>query len=408
MLSTVNIYDILFVVMFFMDKKAAKFYELKEKYQNILYKISFDVVQNRLRAERVVLKVLESLSRHLGTFDDVNSYKTAYIAVMLTKIEAEGIEDASSTGDDVFSDVDELSFFEVDTYSIIRALEELPERYSFYLVLRYEYGFDDEGMADLLGTHPANIRSELCRATNALNTRLNDVAVAGAERVEDAKDKVCAVLPSFVNNIGAAFLNMECEPVEFSEEFEEVAVYTPPPPKPYESKGIYVLCIIGAIVFALFIAMVRFNPTFLTDIGLVEPEIESSSTSKLQLVTSSEFVFKPVKPSYTPTGYTILDEQTTDNTYYVCYAYYDFDRITMTQTVYNPDMLNEANKYHPKYLRDFPKEDTIYYFDGEKSVIFFHDSGYTFTITSSSSDLYHVKILAQSIIEKNEFWWRYE
>ena len=77
-------------------------------------------------------------------------------------------------------------------------------------------------------------------------------------------------------------------------------------------------------------------------------------------------------------------------------------------TVYNPDMLNEANKHHPKYLRDFPKEDTIYYFDGEKSVIFFHDSGYTFTITSSSSDLYHVKILAQSIIEKNEFWWRYE
>jgi hypothetical protein len=159
---------------------------------------------------------------------------------MLTKIEAEGIEDASSTGDDVFSDVDELSFFEVDTYSIIRALEELPERYSFYLVLRYEYGFDDEGMADLLGTHPANIRSELCRATNALNTRLNDVAVAGAERVENAKDMVCAVLPSFVNNIGAAFLSMECEPVEFSEEFEEVAVYTPPPPKPYESKGIYV------------------------------------------------------------------------------------------------------------------------------------------------------------------------
>ncbi len=398
-----------------MNKNAAKYYELKNRYQNLLYKISFDIIKNKFRTEHVVSDVLEILSRHLGTFDKVEDYRTAYLAVMLTKkLAREEFEDFEHIEKefDGFCEDDELKFFEVDTYSILRALENLDERYSFILVLRYEFGFDDDGMADLLNTHPASIRNRLCNATQALNKALDDLALSGAKMEQDAKSKICMVLPSFVNNLGASFLSIECEEQEFSEEYQHTTQYTPPPQKHKTntrvSFGVVILCI-------LMIVLQVFKPRLFDKIELflkgkdvnssqIETTIDTDETSK-------PFVFTPIKPKKIPNSYMLINEETTDNSYYARYVYivtnHTYWEMTLTQKLYDPEYYEQIKEYSPKYLRDFPHLDTIYYEKDGQGIVFFHYEGYTFIITFEPREISDAKALADSI-NIDEFRWRYE
>lgn len=401
-----------------MNKNAAKYYELKNRYQNLIYKISFDIIKNKFRTEHVVSYTLEILSKHLGTFDKVEDYRTAYLAVMLAKTFAqEEFEEFEHIEKEFegFCEDDELKFFEVDTYSILYALENLDEHYSFILALRYEYGFDDEGMAHLLNTHPAGIRSQLCRATNALNKALDDLAVSGAKMEQNPKDKLCAALPSFINNLGASFLSIECEEQVFSEEYQHTTQYTPPPQRHKTSARVSVGAVIFIIIlFVLEALSVFFRPTLSDRIERLFKEKDSSS-SKIETIidtdeTSKPFVFTPIKPRKIPQSYVLIDEETTDNSYYARYVRVISNltqwEITITQKLYDPEYYEQIKQYSPKYLRDFPHKDTIYYEKDELGVVFFHYEGYTFIITFEPRELSDVKSLANSITT-DEFRWRY-
>jgi RNA polymerase sigma factor (sigma-70 family) len=153
-----------------------------------VYRLAFSVVRDRAAAEDVVQDTFARAWGRFAAYDPARPIGAwlhgiaAHLAVDHTR--RSGLRRRLALGwprpvAEAWAPDASAGLAERDAAS--RLLDELPPRTRAMLVLRHAYGYDDRSVADLVGTSPGNVRTQLSRAHARLRALLEAEGRAGAD-----------------------------------------------------------------------------------------------------------------------------------------------------------------------------------------------------------------------------------
>ena len=155
-----------------------------------VYRLAFSVVRNQQAAEDVTQDTFIRAYDRFGKFDTARPIGP-WLHAIATNIAIDHVRRSRvrrwiglagpreiSLEDSALPDESSLV---VERDAVAELLDELPARSRAMLVLRHAYGYDDRSIAELVGTSPGNVRTQISRAHQRLRLILASPAAHAGE-----------------------------------------------------------------------------------------------------------------------------------------------------------------------------------------------------------------------------------
>ena len=162
------------------DSQKALFSELYNKYEGMMYNISYKILQDSFLAEDAVHDAFMRLTGYISKIQDAKCHKTKALIVITTKSCAIDIyrkrnrqfsEELTNLEDEELIDNTELPLDKViseeRSKELIGKLLNIRKEYMDVILLRYLYDYSTGQIAQILGLTPENARKRLSRAKQA-------------------------------------------------------------------------------------------------------------------------------------------------------------------------------------------------------------------------------------------------
>ena len=142
----------LYLAMIDSDADKSKFEILYSEYKNLMYYTANRILRNSSDAEDVVHQAFLKVIEILDTISSPRCHKTRALLVTITEHKA-------------------IDLAERDTRAA--AIASLPPRYRSVLLLRYDCGYSNAEIAEILDTTEPNVRKLIQRAKEKLSAQLS-------------------------------------------------------------------------------------------------------------------------------------------------------------------------------------------------------------------------------------------
>ena len=166
-------------MMIFDKEERAKFKELYETYKDYLYWISYNIIKNEHDAEDCVHNSFMKVSKVLDRIDPHHPEKAKMFLAIIAKNTAidfyrkkkkrqdwEGTDNFEELVD--WRQVEENIIDEYNYQCLIKAIDDLPEKFRDVLRLHYVFDLTIQEVAEQLSTTENNIYARICRAKKLL------------------------------------------------------------------------------------------------------------------------------------------------------------------------------------------------------------------------------------------------
>lgn len=146
-----------------------------------IYRLAFSIVRERQAAEDVTQDTFVRAYDRFATYDPGRPIK-GWLHAIATHLAIDHLRRARVRGwvglraprviplgePSVPDDTGRIA----EREAVAGLLDELPAKVRAMLVLRHAYGYDDRSIAELVGTSPANVRTQISRANRRLRSIL--------------------------------------------------------------------------------------------------------------------------------------------------------------------------------------------------------------------------------------------
>ena len=166
------------------DKK--RFEELYYTYRNLMYKVSFNILQNPQDAEDALQDAFISIAKNFSKISDIKCPQTKSFVVIIIRNISYNVLKKRKRRRETDTDIDELEIPDkkpqpdeaaLDKYSVElleKALQQLPSQYYDIIYLTSYMDYSIKEAADLLGISYDNAKKRLSRAKAKLAAILED------------------------------------------------------------------------------------------------------------------------------------------------------------------------------------------------------------------------------------------
>lgn len=154
-----------------------KFEELYNKYKNLMYYVSFDILKDRMLAEDAVQQAFIKIIEIFNKIDLENCNKTRNLFVLISKNisinmynsrKSKGTVDLEDSHFDNLEDnTGELDYLNVEN-EVVNAIQILPDTYSDVIYLKFVEGYSNGEISKLLDISEGNIRQRIKRGKEKL------------------------------------------------------------------------------------------------------------------------------------------------------------------------------------------------------------------------------------------------
>jgi len=158
------------------------FSTIVENYQRMVFTIILKIVDNREDAEDIMQEVFVKVFKSLGKFKEESefstwlyriAYNTTVSELRKRKLSYVPINDNPDTGDEEFTDEEELDAHEIKLQYLDEALKELPPDEIFLVTLYYFKEQSIEAISEISNLSVANVKVKLYRIRKKLALEIN-------------------------------------------------------------------------------------------------------------------------------------------------------------------------------------------------------------------------------------------
>lgn len=156
-----------------------KFEQIYYKYRDLMYYVANQKLNNHHDSEDAVHQAFVSIIKHISKIKDIDSPKTRSFIVLITERKAIDIM-RTSHRDKVVELNEAITGIDIPLpgdHGIADAISRLPVDYREILMLKFDNGFSNKELAQMIGISESGIRKLIGRARKALKTELNKEGV---------------------------------------------------------------------------------------------------------------------------------------------------------------------------------------------------------------------------------------
>lgn len=152
-----------------------KFEQIYYKYRDLMYYVANQKLNNHHDSEDAVHQAFVSIIKHISKIKDIDSPKTRSFIVLITERKAIDLM-RTSHRDKVVELNEAIAGIEIPLpgdHGIADAIAKLPAEYREILMLKFDNGFSNKELAQMIGISESGIRKLIGRARKALKAELD-------------------------------------------------------------------------------------------------------------------------------------------------------------------------------------------------------------------------------------------
>lgn len=156
-----------------------KFEQIYYKYRDLMYYVANQKLSNHHDSEDAVHQAFVSIIKHISKINDIDSPKTRSFIVLITERKAIDIM-RTNHRDKVVEFNEAIAGIEIPLpgdHGIAAAIVKLPAEYREILMLKFDNGFSNKELAQMIGISESGIRKLIGRARKALKAELEKEGV---------------------------------------------------------------------------------------------------------------------------------------------------------------------------------------------------------------------------------------
>ena len=173
---------ILYLQMPETPEQQSKFEQLYLAYRDLMFYIVNGILHDQQDSEDVVHEAFLKIIKIIGRIDDPKCPKTKNLTVLIVERTAIDLWRRRKRLPVTFMDEAELDLFSVKNIqhaekqsALAQAMASLPARYRELILLRYDNGFSEAEVAQILSMSPANVHKTIQRAKKKLEQILEEL-----------------------------------------------------------------------------------------------------------------------------------------------------------------------------------------------------------------------------------------
>lgn len=170
---------IIYLSMIETPEDKDKFEQIYYKYRDLMYYVANQKLSNHHDSEDAVHQAFVSIIKHISKIIDIDSPKTRSFIVLIT--ERKAIDIMRTSRRDKVVGLNEaiagIDFPLPGDYGIADAIAKLPAQYREILMLKFDNGFSNKELSQMLGISESGIRKLIGRARKALKAELDKEGV---------------------------------------------------------------------------------------------------------------------------------------------------------------------------------------------------------------------------------------
>lgn len=160
-----------------------KFRRIYELYKNIMYGTAMSILHNNADAEEAVQDSFLKIAKNIADISDAESVKTAAFINVITrnssldKLRRERPEESlpiDENIEDISSDVLGNVLMSDGRKFLLSAAEEMDDKYSSLMVLKFAYGYDNDSIAQILKLPKRTVENRIFRGKKILKEKLEE------------------------------------------------------------------------------------------------------------------------------------------------------------------------------------------------------------------------------------------
>ena len=175
---------LIYLAMLETDAEKAKFEIIYNEYKNLMYYVANKILNNKSDSEDVVHQAFLKVIENIHKINEPKCPQTRSLVVIITERKAIDLyrQHKAHAGISIDEDTVQVAVrSDIDSYSerslVAAAIAKLPERYRQLLLLKYDSGFSEHEIGELLSMTDANVKKTIQRAKTKLAAILNELEV---------------------------------------------------------------------------------------------------------------------------------------------------------------------------------------------------------------------------------------
>ena len=164
--------SLVYLQLFDSPEEQSRFEELYTTYRKLMFHVAKGILGNDQDAEDAVHDAFLSIAKNFDKISTEDRHKTKVFVVIVVESRAINLyrQKKRRAASEYLEELAGLSEYLPETNGLTGCLWKLRPRYREFLLLKYEWGYDNQELAALLGISEAGVRKLEQRAKSSLET----------------------------------------------------------------------------------------------------------------------------------------------------------------------------------------------------------------------------------------------